>query len=73
MGKGDTPRPVNKKVYDAEYERIFGKRKFKTWDDAPRFGEDDQPHGGQAAGVPEESGSQPDSETPGALEGEENS
>ena len=24
-GKGDTPRPVNKRQYDRNYERIFGK------------------------------------------------
>ncbi len=24
-GKGDSPRPVNKKLYDENYERIFGK------------------------------------------------
>ena len=23
-GKGDAPRPVNKKLYDRNYERIFG-------------------------------------------------
>ena len=23
-GKGDVPRPVNKKLYDRNYERIFG-------------------------------------------------
>ena len=23
-GKGDAPRPVNKKLYDQNYERIFG-------------------------------------------------
>lgn len=26
-GKGDTPRPVNKKKYDINYERAFGRRK----------------------------------------------
>lgn len=25
-GKGDKPRPVNKKVYDENYERIFRKQ-----------------------------------------------
>jgi hypothetical protein len=25
-GKGDRPRPVNKKQYDKNYERIFGKK-----------------------------------------------
>jgi len=28
MGKGDTPRPVNKERYDREYDRIFGKKTF---------------------------------------------
>lgn len=27
MGKGSRYRPVNKKKYDANYERIFGKKK----------------------------------------------
>lgn len=27
MGKGDRPRPVDKKKYDRNYERIFGKKK----------------------------------------------
>lgn len=26
-GKGDKPRPVNKKVYNENYERIFRKNK----------------------------------------------
>jgi hypothetical protein len=26
-GKGDKPRPVDKKRYDANYDRIFGKKK----------------------------------------------
>ena len=30
-GKGSNPRPVNKKVYDTNYEEIFGKKtKIKT-------------------------------------------
>ena len=29
-GKGDKPRPVNKKVYDENYERIFGKKRRKN-------------------------------------------
>lgn len=29
-GKGDTYRPVNKKVFDQNYERIFGKRKRRS-------------------------------------------
>lgn len=30
MGKGDTYRPVNKKKYDENYERIFGGSKNGT-------------------------------------------
>lgn len=29
-GKGDSPRPVNKKRYDENFERIFGKRPNKN-------------------------------------------
>jgi len=29
MSKGDMPRPVNKKKFDEEFERIFGKKKEK--------------------------------------------
>jgi len=29
-GKGDTPRPVDKKKYDEGYERVFGKKKPYT-------------------------------------------
>jgi hypothetical protein len=29
MSKGDWPRPVNKKKFDEEFERIFGKKKEK--------------------------------------------
>jgi len=29
-GKGDRPRPVNKKRYDENYEKIFGKKDEKT-------------------------------------------
>ena len=28
-GKGDRPRPVNKKRYDENYTRIFGDKKWK--------------------------------------------
>ncbi len=33
-GKGDAPRSVDKEKFDAEYERIFGKKSetFNTWD-----------------------------------------
>lgn len=39
MGKGDTPRPVDKGKYDVNYERVFGKRPIKTWTDPPRLAE----------------------------------
>lgn len=29
-GKGDSPRPCNKKRYDANYDRIFGCKKKNT-------------------------------------------
>lgn len=29
MGKGSRPRPVNKKVYDKNYQAIFKKKKGK--------------------------------------------
>ena len=28
-GKGDNPRPVDRKKFDAGYDRIFGKKKQK--------------------------------------------
>lgn len=35
MSKGSRPRPCNKKKFDAEYERVFGKQKLNVWTDAP--------------------------------------
>lgn len=29
MGKGSRPRPVDKKIYDANFERAFRKKKHK--------------------------------------------
>jgi len=29
MSKGDMPRPVNKKKFDEQFDRIFGKKKEK--------------------------------------------
>ncbi len=40
MSKGDTPRPQNKEKYDAEFERVFGERPLKLWEDAPKYEED---------------------------------
>ena len=35
-GKGSNPRPVNKKIYDTNYEQIFGKKtKIKTKPNKP--------------------------------------
>jgi len=53
MGKGDTPRPVDKAKYDENYERVFGPRPIKTWTDAPRCGEEDRGDSEQTDGVPE--------------------
>jgi len=40
-GKGSNPRPVNKKVYDTNYEEIFGKKtKIKTKPKKPAEWED---------------------------------
>lgn len=31
MGKGDRPRPVDKKKYDENFEAMFGKKELKRW------------------------------------------
>lgn len=33
MGKGSQPRPVDKKKFDENYDRIFGKKKEKPTED----------------------------------------
>jgi hypothetical protein len=33
MSKGSSPRPVDKKKFDENYEKIFGKKKEKQKDD----------------------------------------
>ena len=39
-GKGDRPRPCNKKLYDENYDRIFGKpKKKRNIRDGCAFGE----------------------------------
>ena len=70
MGKGDTPRPTNKRRYDEGFNRVFGPKKLNVWEDPPRVGDDDQPDGGQAVKVPEESGGRADPETTGDVEAE---
>jgi hypothetical protein len=35
MGKGDTPRPVDKEKYDDNYRRVFGDKPLNVWKDAP--------------------------------------
>jgi len=71
MGKGDTPRPVDKKVYDDNFERAFGKRKIKVWEDAPGREPEAGPDDRQADGVVENPGSQTDPSDHEAVEGEE--
>ncbi len=69
MSKGDNPRPVNKKVYDENFLRVFGPKKLNVWEDPPRVGDDDQPDGGQAAEVFEEPGGRADPKVAGIVEG----
>ncbi len=70
MSKGDTPRPVNKKKYDANYERVFGKRAIKTWTDAPGVGKRTGADSGSDNKLPEASGRQSDPKTTEIMEGE---
>jgi len=67
MGKGDTPRPMNKGKYDEGYERVFGKRAPKVWENPPRFGEGDRPVGGPNTGGDEGAGGHHDPETQRAV------
>ena len=74
MSKGSRPRPCNKGKFDAEYERIFGKKRLNVWKDSPAEGEpdgiqgntgdgaSDSADGGQAASVPEKPGGETDSQ-----------
>lgn len=60
MGKGDNYRPVDKEKFDANFERVFGKRQIKTWnpdEDEEVAGDTgaDRPDGGPAPGVSQES------------------
>lgn len=71
MGKGDTPRPVDKKKYDANYRRVFGDKPLNVWRDAPgrepEAGQSDR----QSDGVPEVPGGQVDSDNQEPVEGKE--
>ncbi len=63
MGKGDTPRQVNKEKYDANFERVFGKREIKTWNP-----EGDRPASGQDACLSEEPNGRTDPEAKDLVE-----
>jgi len=70
MSKGSRPRPCNKEKFDAEYERIFGKKKLNVWKDPPDGIQGDAGNGtgdsadrGRADDVPEEPRRGPDPQT----------
>ena len=69
MGKGDTPRPVDKEKYDDNYKRVFGEKPLNVWEDAPgrepEAGQGDRP----PDGVSEEAGGQVGSDNHEAVEG----
>lgn len=69
MGQGDSPRPEDKKRYDLNYERVFGRKEVKVWEDAPRFTEGGEPIGGPTDEVIQGAGEQSDSEAPQQVEG----
>ena len=71
MSKGDTPRPVDKEKYDANYERVFGKREVKTWTDAPRVAEGSGADGRSGDELLEEPDERPSPEAPETVEGTE--
>jgi hypothetical protein len=71
MGKGDTPRPVDKEKYDANYKRVFGEKPLNVWKDAPGCEPETGQGDRQPDVVPEESGGQVDQDNSEALEGEE--
>ncbi len=68
MGKGDTPRPTDKEKYDANFERIFGEHRLKTWEDAPRVGEGSGADGGSGNKLSEEPVGRTDPETTESVE-----
>lgn len=41
MGKGDNYRPVDKEKFDANFERVFGKKKLNIWEGPPLKEESD--------------------------------
>lgn len=69
MSKGDTPRPMDKEKYDAGFERTFGERPLKTWEDAPRVGGGSGPDGGSGDELPKEPDGQTDPPAPEVVEG----
>lgn len=71
MGKGDSPRRVNKEAYDEGYERVFGTRSIKRWEDAPTFGGGRGDSGGQVDGLPPGADAEDDPETSSSMEGKE--
>jgi len=70
MGKGDTPRPVDKEKYDASYKRVFGEKPLNIWEDAPGREPEDRPDDRPASGVQETTGGRADPETDEPMEGE---
>lgn len=70
MGKGDSPRPMNKKVYDANYERAFGKHKIKVWENAPKITEGSGDDGRQGDELFEGKGTTNDTQAPKIVDAE---
>jgi hypothetical protein len=67
MGKGDKRRPsyVEKKVYDENFEAVFGRKELKTWDPEGEAGGANRPEdaGDSGGGGDEaEGGDQPGGE-----------
>ncbi len=69
MSKGDTPRPMDKEAYDANFERVFGEHKIKTWTDAPRFAEEGGESCGEGTELPKEPNGQCNPKPPESVEG----
>lgn len=70
MGKGDTPRPMDKEKFDSNYDRVFGNKPFKTWRNSPRFAKGSLVYGESGNELPEEPDRQENSETSEIVEGE---
>ena len=71
MGKGDSPRPVDKKKYDANYERIFGEQYYNQWKDAPGCEPETGPSDRSSDEVNEVPRGQDSSDDHESVEGEE--